>query len=541
MALLAADFLALLRRTTDTAWLEGMIASPDGSAVLDALFAIANAVDVSVEEGCDTGLAITAPGGTQGAMVLTLTRTVPAGSATIPKGYLFKTTGGIQLGLVLDVVVAANQATIVLPLVTLRSSEVVNTGVDGAFDDFAVGATADGLVDPNSPEVLDSGGFRIIGPPGSVSVTPPFLKFSASTPILGGASDWLSAHGDERGQRRQSGEATDAYRRRVTNIPEAVSPLGVADGVQGAASAVNLPIPAILEPFEDQASPALKANLGLSTFGGVYATGVEGDSPPGRPFGARDRSADSPEKDFLDDAGTDFDDPGDLPRELVGLRESRAYFRIAVPGPIVDPDNSRMFYSGTENPVSPAGRPPGARDAAATSPARDFWDDPVYGYPDVQDHPQVIGALMSVWEEANRKKAAGVQFDLYLNLITLEIGVGSSLLAAETVVFNLVPPAGKAWWLRDAKADHSSLDLLGLTPVDPASMWHRVQFTFEDGTIFITPAFRNVWSERLDETALLAMGYPFKRITAIDGMARSNGIDPITVVGTFFMLEASTV
>ena len=99
-------------------------------------------------------------------------------------------------------------------------------------------------ISETNPAVYDSGAVNaLISHPDAAAppvVATTFTLVEESTPIENGSSDWLSAHGRERGQLRQAYEAEGAYRLRVRNVPDAVTPIAISRAVQGAASHAGL-------------------------------------------------------------------------------------------------------------------------------------------------------------------------------------------------------------------------------------------------------------------------------------------------------------
>jgi hypothetical protein len=502
-------FLDVLARTMDAGWLEGLRADVNSNAVLNALFDIAVRSQEAVNRGCGSVLISEASGGRSGICELTLTRASTVNTVTIPKGYKFRDERGIQYILTMNVPVIVGQAVVVLPLESVRHTELVNT-VNDTFESVAVGALPPAFVDPDSPEILDSG-FEIVLRPEPFLVFGGTLLYTSSTPTTLGASDYLSAHGQERGQLRQASETEHDFRLRVRNIPDAVSPQAIAQAVNSIGAAVDVYPITTQEPFNDGASVALKDNLYLDYFDTYFGS-------------ATVPAAGSPIVDFFDDI---FFAPSPLPfgfvvrpRDTVSRREATAYFRLLTPNVLKDPDGLRFFAD-----VS-------------------FLDDPVWGYLDVNDHPQVIAALMAIWEEANRKRAAAVQFDVLCPLHRDKVGVGSVVSAVETTVFLMesepgaaVPlvPGDTSWLLMDAAAGHDAA-ISGGSP--SAGSYHKLMFTFHDATTFTTPAFFGIYTEDLSNRILLAMGFPFtKRIARIEGLVLGDGVETLNLVATVRVLE----
>lgn len=470
--------VAQLGRTTDKdGWLDPMLADADGAAALGALIEQFVRMGKAVDYTGLIGYISSAPGGGWGTCQLTMTRPASGTSGTIPAGYQFLDERGVVLILATPVVVASGATQIILPLRTLRLTEAVNT------EDDAVVVVASG-----AGIVKDSlGTTSLITPPGNGTiVSTTFQIVTAATQILGGSSDWLSVHGAERGQIRQFGEDTDAYRARVRNIPDAVGPLAIGQAVQAAASRAGFPQFVVLEPFPQLASSDIVDPLGLDSFD---------------PF-------------FADDNVEGF--TGDQLSELVGRREATAYFRIEPTAPLQDPQVLGMFCDFG------------------------FCDDPVMGFLDTGADAAIEAALMSMWEDVNGKKAGGVGFDIFTGAATRLIPVGHSAANSDTTVWSVFAPAGKTWMYVDGYYGHGfDFAPLPTTLPLPASR-HQIKFTFSDATTYTTPAFTSLYEERITLAQYLARSIPVKPITRIDGIIRSDGTHPVNLVGNIFVFEVTS-
>jgi len=473
MAYSISDFVDLLRRTTDDqGWLQPILDDPDSLAALYMVLAAFVREAQAIDRLAANMRPSTASGGGVGTASLTLTRQASGTSGTITAGYPFLDLRGVKVVSQAAVNVSATALTVVVPVQTLRQTEAVNTETDPGF-----------RIDPAASTIMDSTASTIlIAPVGTIGlVSTSFSTVASSTPIVEASADWLAEHGAERGVRRQPNESTGDYRLRVLNIPDAVSPIAIADGVIATCMrTASLPIPIIQEPFDDLATQSMKDEHGLSTFKPLYS---DGNTAPESP------------------AHSEFYE--DYQREMVSLREARAYFRVMIPQPLNSSDGA-AFVPG----------PP----AVATTPPAD-----------------VMSALMSVWDEANRKRAGGVQFDVFVSEPAAQVGVGSTAVNADTVVFTLTPIVGRAWYLRGAHVGHdSSPSGFALT----TAMTHRVTFTFTDATTFTTPASGQMDEERLDPYKTAMSGFPYnKRINKIEGKLKGDGTHAINMVGTFYVTE----
>lgn len=534
------SLLALLRRTTDDqGWLQPLLDDPNSATVLGGYVQEFARVGATIPHNIAQGTLSDASGGSPGTSSITVKRASGTTTGTIPKGFLFVDPRGCQAFLTLDVAVTS-QTLLVLPVQTLRETELVNTEDD---PDFAVDQTSLPVASSGAGGVLiaplavvtiavttagaigtmkftwainnlpasapvpttgstfpfvvpgtlihllfaagtyDVGDTFTVNADGSVTffgngsgsvsqtagVDGTTFQIASSTQILGGAADYLSEHGRERGTLRQPNEQTEAYRARVRNIPDAVTPFAISQTVQTVSQQVGLPPFLILEPFNDTATPALKALLGLSSF-----------SAPAFDVG-----------DFFDDpsAGlTTFD-----------RRTATAYFEVMAQDLVADPLGYEMFFDDGS-----------------------YFDDPVLGYAeDVSVFPAyVTAALLALAQDIQQKKSGGENFDIFLYPDALIIGVGSSSGASPTSVFTLTPPAGDIWWVDAAFAGHDCSSIAFAPDVS-----HFLVYDLEDGTHLTTAAYRAGDTQRA--------AVPTQRVTAIHGFVQSDGFGVGNLVAWF--------
>ena len=473
-----AEGLALLRRTTDENWLTDFMATPDGTAIINSKLAVAEAASQSVMQQVAACSISTAPPGRTGSCDLTITRQDLLTTATIPKGFMFVDASGVQMLVALDVPVAAHQTSILVPLHTVRQIDLVNNS-QPAFDDIlATGDSLAAIIDPLSAPVLDSASAVILGAAG-------YTTYGSSTAITGAEMDWLSMHGDERGCHRQAGEDGEAYRLRVRLIPDAATPKAVQVAVHGAQVQGHLPDVYMVEPYRDQASDAARLELEL-----VFSDSFFG------------------EDSFCDDAlGEDL--PGKLPfrtLEAPDLRQGRAYFRQAVAGQLTEPDGSGCYSD----------------DA--------FADDPLWGFPDMGLSFALTAALHAIHEEARVKRAGGVQFDTYIENSTRLEDVGEVVAdPGGTVALLIMPPAGKAWMLRQG--------LVSVGPIDPATDAFMFLMILADATSVSTDWMASVDALPLRTFELERLWYFSDQVIAILVVARSSVSNTLRAVGTFWTTE----
>ena len=485
--------LELLRRTSDEGWISSELSGPDGTAVINARTAIAAATSQALQDQADRCTISDAPGGTPGVCTLTVSRNLGTGTIYIPQGYTFVTDEGIVLALSQPITIPAgpDPQTFDLPLRTLRQTELVN-GYDPAFDSLLTPgdlmATAS-----DAPLILDSGTNAVLGP--GATDDDHALRYAFSTAIAQADSDWLSAHGDERGQRRQQNEETEEYRARIRLIPDAVSPKALAAAVHSAASNAGLPDVYLLETVNPLARPAAMAANTMAL-------------------------EDSPFADDYCDDPIGEDRPEKLPwraLEQLSIREGRAYFRLSLSGQLVEPDGSILYLDDG------------------------YCDDELWGYPDSGIsglHPRLLGALMTVPNAAMRIKAGGVLEDFYVenHLVVPPAGVelGSAAAVGPTVVWTLlsdplaIPGSEtRAWLYRDG--------LLSRTCSTAGLGAHSVTFTFSDATTFTTSPASGYVSQHMRYTVLAALGFPFKPIVKIQGRVHSDGVHSVQLAGTFWV------
>jgi hypothetical protein len=453
------DMVALLRRNTDEfGWLQPLLDDPSSRAALGGAISVFARLSEAAIHNRDAALITAASGGQHGSCNVVVARADDSTAGTIPKGYQFTDERGVQVVTQTDVPVAAGTSSVSLPCQTVRQSELVNTVDPPVF-------TATG------PSIPDSGGtVPLIAPPSAPAFAVTTFAVSSATPIHGGAADYLSVHGNERGMKRQPGESESDYRARIRNVPDAVSPIAVGDVVAAASQFPGLPPFQVLEPFADGADPVKKELHRLGSF----------------EIAAYDAAADG-SADFLDDLGGP---------EMADRRSVRAYFRVEAGDYVRDVGSGAMFLDDG------------------------YFDDPVLGYSDawINFPPYALGAILSMVDSARVVKAGGVNFDTYLKNGDVFFGAGQTSSSFVTNVFAISPPAGSSWLMVEATVGHDA-------PAPIAGARHQLQFSFLGGDTYTTPWYSGADTQRIPVVGRL--------VTQIVGVLQSDGTNPLHLVGQF--------
>jgi hypothetical protein len=318
--------------------------------------------------------------------------------------------------------------------------------------------------------------------------SPHSLTYVSSTPIVGAIEDWLSAHGDERGCKRQDGEDAENYRARVRAIPDAVSPNAVARALDGCSAL--LPERWLVEPFLDGADPAARLALQLGFADSPSCDGSFCDDWLGEPLAAKQPLATC---------------------ECVGLRESRAYVRVDLVGELQDPDG--MVLSCDDE---------------------GYCDDENWGYPDIGDHPAISSALQALLQELRSKIAGGVQTDVYLDDLeylqaSQEIVMGSPGIA---MILDLTPPAGQFWLLKEGL-----LTAFPLNPADLSTQTIALGLMFADSSTLLTPWMPVDFPLRTFE--LEKIGYHGQQVVEIVALLQSSVPADVYCAGNFAVISGT--
>lgn len=495
--LTADQAIEVIRRNTSPEWFNGHKSDPTGTAVLNGIAAVGEKVSRALTRQTESVHISTASAGAPGTCSLVVTRQTSTASAVVPKGYSFRTSLGVVLAVVSDVTVHPSQAEISLPLITLRRIDLLNTTFDAFYDLVGVGDLLDPCISPDSGGVLDSEGHLFLGVDGWVDASGVAhaaggytARYGSSTPIDGASGDWLSVLGEERGQIRQDGEDGEAYRIRVRNIPDAVSPKAIAQAARGVASHAGLATIHALETINPEISTELAQALGLGFSDSVYFDGDYFDDPVGA-----DLDVKAPFRSL----------------EMVSVREGRSYFRIVLDGKLCEPDLTVAYFD----------------DA--------FFDDQVWGYPDVGMHPKISASLKALLDEINRKRAAAVMCDFYVSpgVVIPSAGavVGNGTGATPIVAWSEVAEDGWSWRISDGL-----ISCIANHTWDPDAYGFQVAFTFSDGTVVETEVFTSNASVRFTTDMLTKLGVFNRNVVQIDGRVIGDGIASLSLVGTFWAI-----
>ena len=465
-----------MRRNTSPEFLEPLLDDIDSRAVINGLTAIAAAIDLAREEGCNTGLIGTAPGGAPGTSTVTVSRTTGGTAGTIPKGYLFVDARNFEYVSQTDVTVGTGDITIDVPVFSLRQIEIVRSVDDPVM---VIGAANLVVLDVTLTSAL------IAAPGDAAAVASTFQVVDSSTPVIGALSDYLSVHGGERTILRQPNEDTGSYRRRVREIPDVVAPIAISNVVQGIAQRIfGLPPIFLEEPFDIGETTALRDAIFLREFVTSFADDA-----------------------FLDDPFSEF----------VTTREARAYFRIAVDGLVFDPNNFSAFMD----------------DAFFDDEINGFFDGSSFG--DVAS--SILSAIVA---EVEVKKAQGVLFDTIINGFDEIQGKGSTAAGSLTLVFTLTPPAGTwrliegflgvSWENAAPPSGGDYTYNLRFTFTDAS--------TFDTPVRTVADGGGGEGSDALYFFVLVELGFPFaKDITKIEGFASADGTSTVSLVASLWVLE----
>lgn len=532
------EYLDLLAANSSDTWLEPKLEDADNLAILSALADMAARLDRS-QVACNDALLISqAPGGAPGTTFVTLTAAAGPGGTLTAGLVLFEDARGWVYALTADVAVPAGPATVVVHIASQRQNNLVNTVDDPDIAFFGLRAVADATNDPGtitlsftSEHIFHVGDIikvegvlgntaangirRVRSVPSSTEIViettaggnipgngdfagggttqpaPLQLEVVSAEPVVGGWVDMLSMHARERGQIRQQGEDTETFRARVRNITDVVSPIALSEAILGSANSFGLTDVEIREPFYLGETQALRDELQLDEFQGLFL-----------------------DEHFLDDPG----------RILYSLREVTAYFEIDVGQP------DQLLQYGFFLDGTPA--------------VASFFDG--LAFFDAETETYLQTAFSAIRQEVERKRAAGVSYDIVYDVWRVAQGRGVITNAADTLAFTLTPPAGRVWDVIEFMVGISAPAL----PVPGNAYSQYLIFTFEDATTFQTPTQilydPTPGSDQINGIdnyplwRLTALGFPYgKRVTQVEGFVDGDGVTALTQVASIWVAETT--
>jgi hypothetical protein len=161
---------------------------------------------------------------------------------------------------------------------------------------------------------------------------------------------------------------------------------------------------------------------------------------------------------------------------MPSFREARAYFEVDLIGDLQEPDEAIFYWDDG------------------------YFDDPVFGFLDGGLHPALVSSLMVVPEETNRKRAGGVQFDVFVcNSIMLPAtGAVRGGNGAEGVVdtvwqlrvgdpTNGVDTKADGWLYRDGLLSVDTID--GIVWQWQPGTYFTLMFNYASATSYVTQRF----------------------------------------------------
>lgn len=542
--------LALLQRTTDRdGWLQPLLNDPDSAVVLGSSIAVFARAGATIPHNIAQATLSDASGGSPGTSSITVKRATGSTTGTLPKGFLFRDPRGCQAVLTLDVVVIA-QTTLVLPVQTLRQTELVNTEDDPEF-----------AVDPSQLPIASSGAGGVLIAPTAVIVLTVAVggalgvmtftwainngNASAPVPTSGGSFPFaipstlihvlfaagtydvgdvftVNADGTVTFVGNGSGVVTqtagvDGTTFEVVSSTQilggAADYLSVHGEARGAFRQPNeqtAPYRARVRNIPDAVTPVAISQTVLQA---VQQLGL----PPAKilePFALGETPAlltrlawgsfGSP----AFDVGDFFDDPG-VPLIMLDRRTATAYFEVNLQDYVTDPGGLEMFFDDGS-----------------------YFDDPVLGFAEDSSvlPPPVLSALLALVQDIYQKHGGGVNFDVFLFGDTTVIGEGSSSANVATKVFDLAPSGGKIWYVDAGFAGHDCSSI-----VHAAAVSHFIVFDLEDGSHLTTATYHAQDTQRLRAPDL-----PTQRVTGIHGWVTSDGTGVGNLVAWFLVRSVST-
>lgn len=196
------DLLDLLANTFEDHWIEGLLADPSSQSVFTAIAQMMLRVQDAVDNSTEGLYILTAAGGARASSSVRISRASGGGAAIIPATTRFQDSRGAIWNPSADFSYppSGTAQDVDVPLVSDRRGYFVNSTEQITF------VALDALPDP------------------AMTITA-----VTTTTAVGGASPQLDELGNERGFPRSSGEDSQEYRLRLTNLPDAVSPKAITE------------------------------------------------------------------------------------------------------------------------------------------------------------------------------------------------------------------------------------------------------------------------------------------------------------------------
>ncbi len=361
-ALTQSDLLDVVQRVLPTEYLGPMLppAPPTyGWAVFQAQAAQeARASQAAEHLGCGL-FVLTAPDAARAVGTLTLTRpTATAGALTVLAGSLFAAPGGRVYVATSSAAFGALDTSVTIPVQAQRAGYEYN---------LPAGLVTQIVRLDTDPVFAD-----------------PTIRVGASTAMAGGVFGWLDALGADRGIARLSGESADAYRARLRQLPDTVTPAAIERFL---ASYWNTRFPtypaSMVEAWEAWQTCADAPDVSVGAYSATDALCYD-DLRPEPPIRGR----------YLSD------------------ETAAGAFTILVPNLPAVSDQS-LCYDAPETSVAGLLTVAGHRSMTAYDLPTETTGVPWQGAPDGAD-PGWSGAYAALWSALTEIKPAGVTADLWL-------------------------------------------------------------------------------------------------------------------------------
>ena len=360
-SLTQSDLLDVVQRVLPPEYLGPMLppASGAGWEVFQSQAAQEARASQGVEHlGCGL-FVLTAPDGASATGSVTLSRpTATAGALTVLAGSLLAGPGGRVYTVSSSVDMGAGATSVTVPVVA---------AAQGYEHNLQAGLVQQVIRLDTSPVFAD-----------------PTLAISSSTAMVGGVFPFLDALGADRGIARRAGESADAYRIRLRQLPDTVSPAAIDRFLE---SYWNTRFPAypatMLEAWEGWQTCADAPDVSVGAYSATDALCYDDDRP----------------------------EPPLRGRYLTE-EEAAGAFTILLPNLPAVSDQS-LCYDAPETAVATLATPAGHRAMTAYDLPDSTAVIPWQGAPDGED-PGWSGAYAAFWAALTEIKPAGVIVDFWL-------------------------------------------------------------------------------------------------------------------------------